>query len=206
MRILRSSVSEFGQDFQNPAGYMIRLTHRKKIFWGVLFGCIYWLAASLLSVSAGSENKEIHISSLEPKVNYANTIYHKIKKAKASPEMGSGAGGFGNNTTQLPAQDNLRWVGGNRNSAPTRSEIEEYTRTVFGSDGDCWLARMWCESSLNPFALNSAGYAGLLQFSPRTFTAFGGVNIWDYKDQIDTAKRMVDELGKEGAEKHWSCK
>ena len=38
--------------------------------------------ASLLSVSAGNEDKEIYISSLEPKVNYANTISYKIKAEK----------------------------------------------------------------------------------------------------------------------------
>lgn len=62
------------------------MTHAKKVLIGAIFGVFYWLAVSLLVVSAGNENKEIYISDLEPKVNYANTItVFKIKAERFEP-------------------------------------------------------------------------------------------------------------------------
>jgi hypothetical protein len=72
-----------------------------------------------------------------------------------------------------------------------------------GLDPDFFLRVAKCESNLNPRALNPRGpYIGIFQFHPRTFSAFGGTNIYDPADQAEIAGRMFARgLGWQ----HWEC-
>ena len=85
---------------------------------------------------------------------------------------------------------------------PTIDEIEEEIDRVFGSK--TWGRRVaWCESRYNFGAINdTSGASGLFQFMPTTFSANGGDDIWNWKEQITIAKKMFDN----GQAYQWSCK
>ncbi len=61
----------------------------------------------------------------------------------------------------------------------------------FGLSRDYLLAVAMCESSLNPYAVSPAGYYGLFQFGPITWSEFGYGSIWDPVAQSRTAARML---------------
>lgn len=58
-----------------------------------------------------------------------------------------------------------------------------------------------CESGFNPRAVNPAGYYGLFQFSPSTFRANGGTDIWDPVQQSNITATMLAH----GQARQWSC-
>jgi soluble lytic murein transglycosylase-like protein len=61
----------------------------------------------------------------------------------------------------------------------------------FGLDGDYLLSVAQCESSLNPYAINSVGYYGLFQFDEATWSAYGYGSIYDPEAQAYTAARLI---------------
>ncbi|HEX2241595.1 MAG TPA: transglycosylase SLT domain-containing protein [Actinomycetota bacterium] len=61
----------------------------------------------------------------------------------------------------------------------------------FGLSPDYLVAVAMCESSLNPYAVSPAGYYGLFQFGPITWSEFGYGSIWDPVAQSRTAARML---------------
>lgn len=60
-----------------------------------------------------------------------------------------------------------------------------------------------CESKYNPDARSATNCKGILQFQDNTFYGNGGVEIWDWKDQIDTAWRMIER--NPYAIEQWHC-
>lgn len=70
----------------------------------------------------------------------------------------------------------------------------------YGVDPTYLIRVARCESGLNPRAYNPAGpYIGLFQFSPGTFAAYGGRDIYSAADQSDVAARMISR----GLASHW---
>ncbi|MFN2525564.1 MAG: transglycosylase SLT domain-containing protein [Actinomycetota bacterium] len=63
----------------------------------------------------------------------------------------------------------------------------------FGLSRDYLISVAMCESSLNPYAVSPAGYYGLFQFGPVTWSEFGYGSIWDPVAQSRTAARMLAE-------------
>jgi soluble lytic murein transglycosylase-like protein len=61
----------------------------------------------------------------------------------------------------------------------------------FGVSGDYMLAIAVCESDLDPYAQNEAGYYGLFQFDHPTWAAYGYGAIYDVVAQARTAARLV---------------
>jgi hypothetical protein len=61
----------------------------------------------------------------------------------------------------------------------------------FGVDGDYLLSIAGCESDLDPYARNPAGYYGLFQFDEGTWAAYGYGSIFDPKAQARTAARLL---------------
>lgn len=71
------------------------------------------------------------------------------------------------------------------------SEIIYAAAAEFGIDGSYLLSVANCESSLNPSAVNPAGYHGLFQFGQETWAAFGYGSIYDPVAQARTAAEML---------------
>lgn len=59
-----------------------------------------------------------------------------------------------------------------------------------------------CESHCNQTADNGY-YFGLMQFNKATFKTYGGSNIWDGKDQLETALRIYEKGGEPNMAWHW---
>ena len=101
-----------------------------------------------------------------------------------------------------PTVPNIRRVEPN----PTKEEIVEYIKTIFGSGGitsiDWGLNIADCESGYDYRAFNdSSGTVSLYQFMPTTFYENGGVDIWDWREQTRLAYRMFSE----GQRGQWEC-
>jgi soluble lytic murein transglycosylase-like protein len=81
--------------------------------------------------------------------------------------------------------------------APAPAPPPTVPRLIYGAaadagiDGDYLLSVAYCESSLNPRAVNPAGYYGLFQFDEPTWAEFGYGSIWDPDAQSQTAARML---------------
>ncbi len=71
------------------------------------------------------------------------------------------------------------------------SEIIYAAAAEFGIDGSYLLSVANCESSLNPSAVNPAGYHGLFQFDHSTWAAYGYGSIYDASAQARTAAKML---------------
>ncbi len=69
----------------------------------------------------------------------------------------------------------------------------------FGVSGSYLLQIAMCESRLNPSAHNPAGYYGLFQFSPSTWSAYGTGSIYDPVAQARAAAQMLAA----GGASHW---
>ena len=76
---------------------------------------------------------------------------------------------------------------------PTGSiaEIIYAAGAEFGIDGGYLLAIASCESGLNVYAHNPAGYYGLFQFDQGTWAAYGYGSIYDAAAQVRTAARLI---------------
>jgi len=61
----------------------------------------------------------------------------------------------------------------------------------FGLAGDYLVSVAHCESTLNPQAVNPAGYYGLFQFDEGTWNAYGYGSIYDPTAQARTAARLI---------------
>jgi hypothetical protein len=61
----------------------------------------------------------------------------------------------------------------------------------FGVDGDYLLSVASCESGLDPYAENPAGYYGLFQFDESTWAAYGYGSIFDARAQARTAAQLL---------------
>jgi hypothetical protein len=61
----------------------------------------------------------------------------------------------------------------------------------FGISGDYLLSVASCESALDPWAYNAAGYHGLFQFDHQTWAAYGYGSIYEAVAQARTAARLL---------------
>ena len=61
----------------------------------------------------------------------------------------------------------------------------------FGISGDYLVSVAYCESTLNPAAVNPAGYHGLFQFDESTWASYGYGSIYDPVAQARTAARLL---------------
>ncbi|GAC1339498.1 MAG: hypothetical protein NVSMB29_06920 [Candidatus Dormibacteria bacterium] len=102
-----------------------------------------------------------------------------------------------------PAPQQVQPVVVQQPAAPAGS-IEGIIRDAAGRhgvSGDWMMKIARCESGLNPRAVNPGGYYGLFQFSPRTFQAHGGTDIWDPYQQSEITATMLSQ----GQARQWSC-
>lgn len=85
----------------------------------------------------------------------------------------------------------------NSTASPTPARpIEEIiirAAEEFGLSRSYLLDVAMCESSLNPYAFNPAGYYGLFQFGQMTWAEFGYGSIYDPVAQARTAARLLAE-------------
>jgi uncharacterized protein YraI len=74
---------------------------------------------------------------------------------------------------------------------------------AYGQSGDDMLRVATCESGLNPYAYNPAGWYGLFQFVPSTFasTPYAGFDIYDPVANANAAAWMWS-VGRRG---EWTC-
>ncbi len=74
---------------------------------------------------------------------------------------------------------------------------------AYGQSGDDMLRVATCESGLNPYAYNPAGWYGLFQFVPGTFagTPYGAYDIYDPVANANAAAWMWS-VGRRG---EWTC-
>jgi len=106
--------------------------------------------------------------------------------------------------TAIPKTENVPQSIRKTPPTTTADEIRRYLYTTVNSSWIPWFeAVITCESRWNPHAKNSSGASGLMQFMPATFKGNGGINIWDWKDQIDTANRMITK--NPGSKYLWTC-
>jgi soluble lytic murein transglycosylase-like protein len=71
------------------------------------------------------------------------------------------------------------------------TEIIYAAAAEHGLDGGYLLSVADCESSLNPYAVNAAGYYGLFQFDEQTWGAYGYGSIYDPVAQAQTAAELI---------------
>ena len=71
------------------------------------------------------------------------------------------------------------------------AEIIYAAAAEFGLDGAYLLSIASCESGLNAYAHNPAGYYGLFQFDQVTWAAYGYGSIYDAASQARTAARLI---------------
>jgi soluble lytic murein transglycosylase-like protein len=71
------------------------------------------------------------------------------------------------------------------------TEIIYAAAADYGLDGDYLVSVATCESGLNPYAVNAAGYYGLFQFDEQTWGAFGYGSIYDPVAQAQTAAELI---------------
>jgi soluble lytic murein transglycosylase-like protein len=77
-------------------------------------------------------------------------------------------------------------------AAPTSiTDIVYSAAAEFGISGDYLLSVASCESALDPFAYNAAGYHGLFQFDQQTWAAYGYGWIYNAVAQARTAGRLL---------------
>lgn len=78
-------------------------------------------------------------------------------------------------------------------------EIRAYIKEIFGEGEACdWaLAIAECESHFNPNAENPSGFYGLFQFHPGTYARCGGVDIWDWREQVRITKECMYDNGRQ---------
>jgi hypothetical protein len=77
---------------------------------------------------------------------------------------------------------------------PVDASIEEVIYDAaeeFGLSGSYLVSVAECESHLNPYAYNAAGYHGLFQFDGQTWTAYGYGSVYDPVAQARTAARLI---------------
>jgi rare lipoprotein A len=74
------------------------MRHLRNVWWGILFGCIYWLLVSLgrigyehLCATTTLDVFDGTVGRKAVEVKYANAVFAEIKAEKASLEMGSGS-------------------------------------------------------------------------------------------------------------------
>jgi len=81
----------------------------------------------------------------------------------------------------------------NHRGSMAKAEITTYIKEVFGESADWGLGVAFCESSFNPDAESHNGlYFGLFQFSHSTWNRNCEGSIWEWKDQVVCAKKLVD--------------
>jgi hypothetical protein len=78
-------------------------------------------------------------------------------------------------------------------------EIRSYIKEIFGEgEGFDWaLVIVGCESHFNPSAENPLGFYGLFQFHPGTYANCGGVDIWDWREQVRVTKECMYDYGRQ---------
>jgi len=171
-----------------PAG---KMRHLRNVWWGILFGCIYWLLVSLgrigyehLCATTTLDVFDGTVGRKAVEVKYANAVFAEIKAEKASLEMGSGS------VEEQPLREDA--VGLYGEISPSRAEIEKYIRAVFGEDGEGWaLCVVDCESDFRPLVVSPNGlYFGLFQFESATYFSSGGTDLADWGEQVRTAHKL----------------
>jgi hypothetical protein len=73
----------------------------------------------------------------------------------------------------------------------TIPEVIYAAAAEFGLNRRYLVSVAYCESDLDPLAVNPAGYYGLFQFDQPTWAAFGYGSIWNPVAQSRTAARML---------------
>lgn len=73
----------------------------------------------------------------------------------------------------------------------TVTEIIYDAAADFGLSGSYLLSVAHCESTLNPYAYNAAGYHGLFQYDMTTWAEFGYGDIYDPVAQARTTARLL---------------
>lgn len=111
-------------------------------------------------------------------INYVNAVtIFKIKAKRFEPQ---------------PLQQD--GVGLSSEASYTGTEIKSFIRQVFGEDGETWaLCVCDCESSYRSSVVSSAGYVGLFQYEERTFYTNGGIDIFDWQEQVRLTKKLYDK-------------
>jgi soluble lytic murein transglycosylase-like protein len=70
-------------------------------------------------------------------------------------------------------------------------EIISSAAAEFGLSSDYLTSVAICESNLDPYAVNAAGYYGLFQFDQTTWAAYGYGSIYDPTAQARSAARLL---------------
>ncbi len=144
-----------------------------------------WLA-TLAAGTVGLPGADLGLDLLSPWLKSANGV--TVARASASPSETS--------TRRAREFFAVRERAPDKRPAPTPSteSIESIivgAAAEFGLSPDYLVAVAMCESSLNPYAVSPAGYYGLFQFGPVTWSEFGYGSIWDPVAQSRTAARML---------------
>ena len=125
----------------------------------------------------------------EPENGFVPVTYNGASGYAYADYLGDGAGTA---TTAAPAPAGTDIV-----------SIIYAAAAAYGQSGDDMLRVATCESGLNPYAYNPAGWYGLFQFVPSTFasTPFAGFDIYDPVANANAAAWMWS-VGRRG---EWTC-
>jgi hypothetical protein len=101
-------------------------------------------------------------------------------------------------TTQEPVNEVIKIAPEGRNCTLWFNIVDSMTGDQL--ERDILKTLIKCESHCNSAKNNRDKYIGLLQFSPKTFQRYGGINIWDGREQIVTALKIIRSGG---VNHHW---
>ena len=101
-------------------------------------------------------------------------------------------------TMQEPVNEIIKIAPEGRNCPLWFNVVDSITENQ--AERDLLKTLIRCESHCNSAKNNRDKYIGLLQFSPTTFKRYGGTNIWDGREQIVAALKIVRNGG---VSHHW---
>lgn len=114
---------------------------------------------------------------------YASTDQNEVSMVEEEREQGV-----------VERNEEIEEVGIQRyDTAYEETEVTKYIKEVFEGDAGFALSLAFCESTLGLDLVSPSGaYLGLFQFSEVTWNEQCTGDIWNYRDQVDCTKKLID--------------
>lgn len=142
-----------------------------------------WIAAWLATVVAGA----LHVPGADPATNFLSRLGQTDRRQLS---LSAELAGVEKDTPRRPTPR----ADMSPSATPTPRTVTEIIYTAaaeFGLSGSYLLSVAQCESNLNSYAYNAAGYHGLFQYDATTWAAYGYGDIYDPVAQARTTARLL---------------
>lgn len=143
-----------------------------------------WLGISLATMVAAAVN----MPTGDPAENLLNRL---VRADREQLSLSAKLAGVEMDTPKRPTPRAAETTPAASPTPRTVTEIIYDAAAEFGLSGSYLLGVANCESHVNPYAYNAAGYHGLFQFDSTTWAAYGYGDIYDAEAQARTAARLL---------------